>query len=321
MKLNKKFIIIIIAISVILLCCGGFLIYTQLNNNPTNINGNANNGEMSGSNEHSSWMDYLLTQNITSMKIVDCVNNNQNIYEITTSELKSIFQEMKKGTLVKDYDGGLGGICLEHITIEYKANNKTYSLDLVNNEYIDLEYLKDDKILSYLEQEKYTIKHESVNNTAKGFIYTYNQDIVENIINTKRKNEPAKWVSYLLNQNIKEIKYYSGEMDENFNCAEAKTLTTTELTKILTKMTETNLKKTNMTGLGGPCMSKIYIKYNNNKELNIYASEVIDASNTDSEIINLLEQEKYILDQYDDAPYDWYYIYSWDRTYIDTIVK
>ena len=63
------------------------------------------------------------------------------------------------------------------------------------------------------------------------------------------------------------------------------------------------------------------IKYNNNKELTLYANEVIDVSNTDSEIVKLLEQEKYTLKEYDEAPDEWYYIYNWDSSYIDTIIQ
>lgn len=319
MKNNNKSVIALIMVIICLLIGGSFLVCKLLDDN-SSIELENNNQSGNKNNQDNSWFDYVLNSEITSMKLISCNGTKEITIELSYTELENIFDSMKNGKLVKDYDGGLGGICLEHIIIDYKSKNKEYKLDLINNEYIDLEYLEDNTISSYLENSTYTVQNNSNSDNTKGFYYDYDKTFIEKIVyqNTEKKGLD-KWADYLLKQDIQEIKYNSGKMD-NQTCQSPVTLTKDQLTKILSKMTASPLTKTNVVGLGGICMPSLYIKYNN-KELRIYANQVIDAKNADNEILSLLEKENYIPEIYDHIEKNWYYRYNWDSAYIDTIVK
>jgi len=131
-------------------------------------------------------------------------------------------------------------------------------------------------------------------------------------------NNLPDWANYLLKQNITEITYETGSMDDNYNCI-SKTMTKAQLTDVLIKMTAAPLKKYRSGGGGGPCDWAIRIKYDD-KTTDIWMGNTITKYGFDNELLNLVEKEKYtLIDDQNLADTDWYYTYEWDTTYLDSL--
>lgn len=201
MKNNNKGLYVIVAILLILvIVLGGYIVYDKVNNKDgledknQNVNNNDNNTPVS----YDNWMDYLLSTDISSINIEQCVLTNEEVgwerndIKITKDDLSKIFNEMKKGTISKYYYGGYGGSCISSIVIVYKADNTNYKLNLVEYYKIDSgqEYI-DPKVLSYLEKSNYTIKKWSedidMDHEPYSFDYNYNTEIVDDIISKYAK--------------------------------------------------------------------------------------------------------------------------------------
>ena len=127
-------------------------------------------------------------------------------------------------------------------------------------------------------------------------------------------NNLPEWVDYLLKQNITEISYYPGNLDDNNECI-VKTMTKEQLTEVLTRMTSAPLKKYKSGGGGGPCYSGIEIVAGD-KEYEIWNGNTMSKYGMDEHGLSLLEKEKYTLVDEEITVGDWYYEYEWDMTYL-----
>lgn len=137
--------------------------------------------------------------------------------------------------------------------------------------------------------------------------------------NIKNENSVLpEWADYLLSQNITEITYETGILDENEICAPAKTMTREQLKSILLKMTESKLKKYDLGGAGGPCWNGIIVKYDNER-FELFMGNIISVNNNDKNIISLLEKEDFRLENTTMSDPWWVYEYDWDTSYIDTL--
>ena len=159
-----------------------------------------------------------------------------------------------------------------------------------------------------------------------------------NTINTENNKENLneddklpEWVEYLLAQDLTSIVYKKGVLEYNekaygYDCTPDKNLSKEQLKEILKKMTSSTLVKDDVRGFGGPCDIGIYIKYvdkndNTEKEFKIYTSNIIVVKGNDEKTISLIEKEKYIEKEAIDENPNWVFMYDWDTTYVDEVIK
>lgn len=193
---NKWFYLIIVILCILVLLLGGYIVYDKV---LENTNENINSINQDNDNKYTNWMDYIMDTDISSIKLGFCVDDPSNengiptkeTIDITKNDLNKIFTEMKKGTISKNYYGGLGGPCMTSIDVNYTNNDKQYKLDLVLYKFIDPEFTDDQNILSYLEDASYTIKkyNEDIDLSVEPYMfeYTYNKDIIDAIISQYTK--------------------------------------------------------------------------------------------------------------------------------------
>ncbi len=214
-KDNKVLYVVIVLLCVLVLLFGGYIIYDKvlINDTETNEKNNVTNQDNYEANQNNDntnqdnikqgngnkWMDYILNTNISSIELSYCVDDPSNDIgiptmkkiSITKNDLNRVFAEMKKGTIAKNYYGGLGGPCMTSIDIDYTTNDEQYELDLVLYKFVDPEFTKDQKILSYLEDTNYTVKKYSddINLEIESYMfeYEYNEDIINTIIDEHTK--------------------------------------------------------------------------------------------------------------------------------------
>ena len=188
---NKWLYLIIVILCILVLLLGGYIVYDKV---LENTNENINSINQDNDNKYTNWMDYIMDTDISSIKLGFCVDAPSNEHgiptketiDITKNDLNKIFTEMKKGTISKNYYGGLGGPCMTSIDVNYTNNDKQYKLDLVLYKFIDPEFTDDQNILSYLEDASYTIKkyNDDIDLSVEPYMfeYTYNKDIIDAII-------------------------------------------------------------------------------------------------------------------------------------------
>lgn len=166
-----------------------------------NINGDNNDNELNDDSNYENankWMDYVMSANISSIKLKYCIYDEsgenepeQDVIDITKNDLNRIFTEMKKGSISKSYYGGYGGPCTSSINIEYSTNDINTMLKLVYFKLLDFNSTKDNKVISYLESSSYLVKKYKddidLDNEPWTFEYTYNTDIIDTIYNEYTK--------------------------------------------------------------------------------------------------------------------------------------
>lgn len=201
-KNNKGLYIVISILGVLVVLLSGYIIYDKVLSNNNSINDNMNTDKdkdekkEKDENNYTNWIDYVMGSDINSIELGYCVNDTENNnngvpikknIQITKSELDKILGEVKKGTLTKNYYGGLGGPCLNGIDINYTVNSKEYKLNLLLYRIIDPVNTNDEKILSYLESSNYSIKKYSdeidLDKEPYIFEYTYDENIIDTILN------------------------------------------------------------------------------------------------------------------------------------------
>lgn len=209
-KNNKGLYVIIAVLCILVLLLLGYIIYDKVlkndigvNNNDTNKdNTNINQDDANGTvntSSYNNWIDYIMNTDINSIKLNYCVEDSlsdvgiptKKTVDITKNDLNRIFVEMKRGTIYKNYYGGLGGPCMKSIDIDYATNNGQYELRLILYRLIDPSITKDQKIISYLENANYTIKKYNedidLNTEPYMFEYIYNEEIVDTIVDEYTK--------------------------------------------------------------------------------------------------------------------------------------
>lgn len=127
----------------------------------------------------------------------------------------------------------------------------------------------------------------------------------------------AEWAKYLVKQNITAIIYEKA--DDKGACIERE-ITKDELKMVLTKMTASRLMKYNYGIQAANCNHRITVKYDN-KEFMIEGGYLINANNTDSALIALLDKEELNYIQPDSKEVWMVYEYGWDIKYLDTLFK
>ena len=148
-----------------------------------------------------------------------------------------------------------------------------------------------------------------------------NTDTNNNINDNTTQNENSElpeWADYLLSQNITEITYEDGKVDDDEICTTPKTMTKEQLKSVLLKMTNSKLKKYDAGGFGGQCWNGITVRYDNQK-FEIFMGNIIVIDKNDSNVVSLLEKEQYTLENSTMPDPLWVYKYDWDTSYIDTI--
>ena len=136
---------------------------------------NENNDSNSQKNNYDAWMNYILEQNITSVKISSTIvaesPNDYYQYErnLTTTKLKEIFNKLMNYKLVKYYHQGLGSGAGDSITISYSKNSDNYSVEIFNG----IILINEDKdLLNALENSKDGEENE-VGLDKQGECYSY----------------------------------------------------------------------------------------------------------------------------------------------------
>lgn len=138
------------------------------------------------------------------------------------------------------------------------------------------------------------------------------------IITISSKIQLPKWAEYLLDQNITKIEVINRTctVEDNKINTSSETITKEQLKNILTKMTASKLIKHYYGGMGGPCLGDIVVKYNN-QEVSLFLFRYIRTN--DEKINTYLEEEKYEIKK--DYESDYLFMYDWDPSYINTIIK
>lgn len=129
------------------------------------------------------------------------------------------------------------------------------------------------------------------------------------------------WANYILKQDITEINYiYPNTVGDSFECA-TKTMTKDQLKNILEKMTSNKLRKYDMGGAGSSCNDEgINIKYGD-KKFSIWQGRwVLFNSDNDPEVISLLEQADYLVENETNPEPEIVFEYIWDEAYINTVL-
>ena len=168
----------------------------------------------------------------------------------------------------------------------------------------------------------------SNNQTADNNQIFDNNNEVEETTLSEEESLP-EWAEYLLSQNISSItvaKFPKDGFDPEEGCPEPQEITKEQLRKVLSEVTKAKLTKyEDIGGFGGACLTNIKVKYNNTKEFELFLYKYIDVSNTDSEIIRLLEKENYTnVESRTNPPVpenpQSMFEYDWDDSYLDTLL-
>ena len=193
---KKKYVFLIILLVFIFIFSGVSILF--FNNNGIQKNNNTAT--------YLDWMTYIMNTNINSIQINYCLEEEyietadgnviqkKDVITITNDDLNMIFLEMKKGTITKEYYGGIGAFCLPSIDINYTSSNKqTYTLQLVMNRYINVSKAESDKILAFLETTDYTVKildeNMDITNEPYMFKYSYDESIIVTLIDKYSLNK------------------------------------------------------------------------------------------------------------------------------------
>ena len=203
-----KLIFVIVVIAFIFLISGIFIGKYFFSDKNIIVNDNKNNESVNNTDDkenldNNDWMSYIINSNINSVKLNYCTDDgelNSSDYnvinhsiDITEEDLNRIFTEMKKGTVAKNYYGGLGGPCMWSVDINYTTAKNQYELSLFLNKFIKYdENNVDEAVLSYLENTNYTVKKWSedidLNTETYMFEYTYDETIIDTIISENTDN-------------------------------------------------------------------------------------------------------------------------------------
>ncbi len=191
-KQNNNNIAIIITITSLIIIIIGLIIYiiyshNQDNHNNTtatntitdNQNSNNNNDNQPGT-TITTWYDYILSQDITSIKLkrtrvamsADEEDINKEV-TITKKDLTTILGKLNQLTLVKRYSIGMGIADGDTLTIKYNKEGSGYTLSIPNG-VIFTEQLNDTKLKKLLEDNITNIKDEQYKNQNGSFcIYEF----------------------------------------------------------------------------------------------------------------------------------------------------
>ena len=142
-------------------------------------------------------------------------------------------------------------------------------------------------------------------------------------ITSEETSTLPKWAEYLLSQEITSITISNRTcaVDEDGQHESSEIITKDTLEKIISKMTESKLIKYYYDGFGGPCLTNIVVKYDD-QELTLFLFQYIKTS--DEKIKKYLEESTYEIkkaypEQASDS--DYMFMYDWDKTYIDELLK
>lgn len=188
---NKKSGIIILVLLLILII-GGVGTYFILNINMgkeliRDDKKEENTSNQSNNLEYIDWMDYILKSDIKSVKMnycdyIDGELSETKTIQINENDLKRIFEEIRKGTLVKNYGGGFGSPCNDGLVITYANNNNEYGLEIIMNHLVSND-IQDKIILSLLEQSNYEVSKDfEYDENDYTYVYSYDMDIINTII-------------------------------------------------------------------------------------------------------------------------------------------
>lgn len=141
------------------------------NNEENNVN---NNNSTTNSSINSNWIDYILSSNITSIKLSrmrkiefgDKEDINKNI-NITKDELKDLLSNLKESKLTKVYSLGIGGPISDELVVTYGNNYKfeiRYGLIFIDE--------NDTKINELFNKNNYEEK-DVENKNSEGSFYFY----------------------------------------------------------------------------------------------------------------------------------------------------
>lgn len=143
------------------------------NNNTNNIvdNTTSNNLQNNGLDE---WMNYILSQNITSIQLNRYVyDDDDTIYKatLTKDELTEIFKYLSNLELFKVCISGSGFTYGNELIIKYTdSNNKSKEVKILEN---SISYRDNDELVTYLNKSKYTLEGNENCNISNGDYYQF----------------------------------------------------------------------------------------------------------------------------------------------------
>ena len=156
--------------------------------NMKNDNQNIIDNSESQSTSYSTWMNYILDQNITNIIINRSryADNPKDEYNakvnITTEQLKNIFSKLMNYNLVKYYLQGSGFTYGDILTISYSVNGTNYDVKIANGQlWADSVNLKDNNLLNALENSNHTVRNEDVKD-MEGAYFNYSFQGYDNSI-------------------------------------------------------------------------------------------------------------------------------------------
>lgn len=125
--------------------------------------------------EFSSWMNYLLGQNITDVVLERTTEDGSGdkTATLTTDQLSAIFTKLLGYQLSQQYLEGSGFTYGDVLTINYTVNEESYSVKIANGSlFADDVSLKDDGLRAALEESEHIVENEDLKD-KEGAFYNY----------------------------------------------------------------------------------------------------------------------------------------------------
>jgi len=169
---NKKKKIIMIIGGILLLIAIILVIVLVSNNGQKEDNKKENDNNQTIVTK--SWKDYLVEQDITSIKLLKhlCGTNDINEVELTIDQLKELSNRMLDYKIVKQYLADYNWNCGYQLEVSYLKNEKEYKMEIFDNVVTILPDYQDDDLLKLLDDSKESIENEDMKDD-ENVIYQY----------------------------------------------------------------------------------------------------------------------------------------------------
>lgn len=171
---KKKTPVVMILITILVVAGVGVFLFLYLTGK-INFGGNSSNGEETVDTgettvELASWMNYLLEQNITEVKLTRTTEDGSGDAEVvlTTNQLREVFTNMMNYNLIKGYTSGTGFTYGDVLSITYGDEN--YNLEIAGN-WFRSSNLQDQNLLDMLDTSVSETRNEENKDEDGNFVY------------------------------------------------------------------------------------------------------------------------------------------------------
>ena len=136
------------------------------------------NNDNTENTSYTSWMKYLLDQNITAITLERTTSDGSGDKktDLTKEQLSNIFSELSNYKLIKYYMEGSGFTFGDILTISYSVDDNNYEIKLANGTlWADDASLKDEGLRNALEESEHTTENEELKD-KEGAFYNFKFD-------------------------------------------------------------------------------------------------------------------------------------------------